>query len=384
MLQRKDITKIWELKTDFTPRWLEPDFISSSLKSFSFSHLCSAVSQIKQKGYSFEWIMTVLLSLPFISGSSIHSMLSGCVKHHIEAGKDVFYRLKNHAGINWRVVLWLFAGKFRDLVSQSSTNVTSPRCMILDDTLISKSGKQIENVSRTWDHVFQRYVFGFKLLVLGYWDGVSFLPLDFSFHREKGKNKEKPYGLTRREYKQQYKKHRDKESCSRERAEEVDRTKVSSGIKMFLRAVSMGFKVDYLLVDSWFTCDEIVKAVSGIKKRVVHLIGMYKTPKTKFTWRGGEYTYNQIRGIAGKAKRCRSLGLHYIGEEVLFRQTPAMLFFSRNGKNGKWRVFLCTDTSLSFKRMIEIYQIRWTIEVFNKEAKQLLGLGKCQSNDFDA
>ncbi len=33
---------------------------------------------------------------------------------------------------------------------------------------------------------------------------------------------------------------------------------------------------------------------------------------------------------------------------------------------------------------MEIYQIRWTIEVFNKEAKQLLGLGRCQSNDFDA
>ena len=34
--------------------------------------------------------------------------------------------------------------------------------------------------------------------------------------------------------------------------------------------------------------------------------------------------------------------------------------------------------------MIEIYQIRWTIEVFFKEGKQLLGLGRCQSNSFDA
>ena len=34
--------------------------------------------------------------------------------------------------------------------------------------------------------------------------------------------------------------------------------------------------------------------------------------------------------------------------------------------------------------MIKTYQIRWAIEVFFKEAKQSLGLGKCQSNDFDA
>jgi hypothetical protein len=34
--------------------------------------------------------------------------------------------------------------------------------------------------------------------------------------------------------------------------------------------------------------------------------------------------------------------------------------------------------------MIEIYQIRWTIEVAFKEGKQLLGVGRCQSNSFDA
>ena len=40
--------------------------------------------------------------------------------------------------------------------------------------------------------------------------------------------------------------------------------------------------------------------------------------------------------------------------------------------------------NLSFIKMIEIYQIRWSVEVFFKESKQLLGLGRCQSNDFDA
>ena len=33
--------------------------------------------------------------------------------------------------------------------------------------------------------------------------------------------------------------------------------------------------------------------------------------------------------------------------------------------------------------MIEIYNIRWSIEVFFKEVKQLLGLGKNQSTNFD-
>ena len=59
------------------------------------------------------------------------------------------------------------------------------------------------------------------------------------------------------------------------------------------------------------------------------------------------------------------------------------MFFSRQGQNGKWKIFVATDTNLSFIQVIEIYQIRWSIEVFFKEAKQLLGLGKCQSNNFD-
>ena len=34
--------------------------------------------------------------------------------------------------------------------------------------------------------------------------------------------------------------------------------------------------------------------------------------------------------------------------------------------------------------MMEIYGIRWTIEVMFREAKQYLQLGTCQSQDFDA
>ena len=43
-----------------------------------------------------------------------------------------------------------------------------------------------------------------------------------------------------------------------------------------------------------------------------------------------------------------------------------------------------SDTNLSFIKLIELYQIRWTIEVFNKEAKGVLNLGGCQSSNFNA
>jgi hypothetical protein len=60
------------------------------------------------------------------------------------------------------------------------------------------------------------------------------------------------------------------------------------------------------------------------------------------------------------------------------------LFFSRYSATSSWNLLLTTDLGLSYIRAIEIYQIRWSIEVFFKETKQYLGLGKTQSNDFDA
>ena len=48
-----------------------------------------------------------------------------------------------------------------------------------------------------------------------------------------------------------------------------------------------------------------------------------------------------------------------------------------------WKLLLTTDLSLSFVKTMELYQIRWTIEVLFKECKQYLRLGKGQNTDFD-
>ena len=115
-----------------------------------------------------------------------------------------------------------------------------------------------------------------------------------------------------------------------------------------------------------------------------HLIGMYKIASTKFLYRGQMLTYSEINRRINKHVRCRSLRYQYKRAEVTYGDTKLTLYFSRQGKKGKWKVFLTTYTNLSFIKLIELYQIRWTVEVFNKEAKGLLNLGGCQSSNFDA
>ena len=70
--------------------------------------------------------------------------------------------------------------------------------------------------------------------------------------------------------------------------------------------------VDYVLMDSWFTCEDFINAVLSVKKQTVHLTGMYKIAKSKFLYQVKMYTFSQIRNLTGKAKRCRKLGLYYI------------------------------------------------------------------------
>ena len=45
---------------------------------------------------------------------------------------------------------------------------------------------------------------------------------------------------------------------------------------------------------------------------------------------------------------------------------------------------MTTNTELTFEQAYKIYSTRWSVEVFFKECKQNLGLGKCQAQDFDA
>ena len=60
------------------------------------------------------------------------------------------------------------------------------------------------------------------------------------------------------------------------------------------------------------------------------------------------------------------------------------LSFCKTSHKGKWHGLLSTNLDLSFEQAYKIYATRWSIEVFFKESKQHLGLGKCQSQDFDA
>ncbi|PLB86086.1 hypothetical protein C0T31_07215 [Dysgonamonadaceae bacterium] len=142
----------------------------------------------------------------------------------------------------------------RKVKNQSESDRTAPRCLIIDDTDPDKTGRRIELIGKIYSHVSNTFNLGFKGLFMGYHDGKSFFSLDFSLHGEKGKNNNKPYGLTSSESKKRYSKNRDKTSKGSERVKEYFSDKITSTIQMIGLAIKKGIRFDYVLTDSWVTC----------------------------------------------------------------------------------------------------------------------------------
>jgi hypothetical protein len=150
---------------------------------------------------------------------------------------------------------------------------------------------------------------------------------------------------------------------------------------MFSRVVKRKIPVDYILIDTWFTSVGLLKKLRSIC-RSTHIIGMYKY-NSKIEVRSKVKTLAQLKKQKTKPKRCRKFNYYYHHYITEIDGLKVAVFISKRGKNGKWHTLITTDTSLKFVKAIEVYSIRLSIEVFFKEAKQLFGLGKCQSTNFD-
>ena len=65
----------------------------------------------------------------------------------------------------------------------------------------------------------------------------------------------------------------------------MDKPKTDVAAAMIKRALGY-LQIDYILMDSWFTSEGMIKCVRGYSKRPVHLIGMMKMGKAKYLYKG--------------------------------------------------------------------------------------------------
>ena len=185
-------------------------------------------------------------------------------------------------------------------------------------------------------------------------------------------------------------------------------TKPEMAGEMIRRAQRAGIDAEYLLADAWFG----TKAMIQMAERQL-LTPILRMKKSAMKYRLVEYKAGkkfcrdmdikalyqscircQWQKIAGHPYQAKGLDVelnlnkpdeveNWIKVRLLFIRGADTQEKAQVGKHD-WAVFLTTDISLAPQRLLELYAMRWAIEVYFKEAKQYLGFLQEQSNHYAA
>lgn len=378
-----NLDKIHEMHKLLSNKNRVNDDLLSLFGRFGLAQALRRLGMEKQQGISAVQLI-ISLCLFRVNGESIYSIYKNDFHSLLQTGKNCYYRMLNRATMDWRTLLMRMAVRFMAILRKEGAEETKlPSCYIVDDTTLEKTGMLMEGISRVFDHVKHKCVLGYKLLLLAFFDGRSTIPVDFSLHREKGE--EKSYGLSEEERDGQYRKKRDASNPNHKRFGELDAKKMDNALEMMRRAWKAGLRATYALCDSWYTYEKFIHGVRSIGDGSVHFLGMGKMDNRKYYVRGFRHNVFEMISRYERKEAKRDWVYNYSYFRVMGRMgdETVRIFFIRYGSNRNWNIIITTDLSMDIKKCFETYQIRWNIEVLNKESKGYLGLGKYQGRDFD-
>ncbi|WP_383065415.1 transposase, partial [Streptomyces sp. NPDC056638] len=285
--------------------------------------------------------------------------------------KDAVYRFLNQSTFNWRRFLLLLSTFTIKKVSRL-TDKSRPKVFIFDDSAYDRNrSKKVELLSRCFDHASlkMRFYKGFRMLTMGWSDGHTFMPIDFSLVSSKNAQIN---GISEQI---------DKRTCGYKRRENALQTLPEQIPDMIRRALDSGIEASYVLMDSWFTLPPLVK---NIVDQGLDVIGMVKETKQRYNVSGEMVSLKQLYRLAVPVQSKKGI-LRSIHTTMANGTSVKVVFIRNRNKKSEWLAILSTDCTLSEQDIVRIYGMRWDIEVFFKTAKSLLKLEKeFQSRSYDA
>lgn len=284
--------------------------------------------------------------------------------------KDAIYRFLNQSTFNWRRFLLLLSSFTIQKVDRL-TDKNRPKVLIVDDSAYDRNrSKKVELLARCFDHASlkMRFYKGFRMLTLGWSDGHTFMPIDFSLLSSKTAQMN---GIS---------KQIDKRTCGYQRRKDALLSAPEQIPSMIKRALDRGIHADYVLMDSWFTLPPLVKAIVD---QGLDVIGMVKETKQRYHVNGQFVSLKQLYRLADPIQTKKGI-LRSIRTTMANGTAIKVVFVQNRYKKSEWLAILSTDCTLSEQEIVRIYGMRWDIEVFFKTTKSLLKLQKeFQSRSYD-
>ncbi|MEA5021346.1 IS4 family transposase ISDha5 [bioreactor metagenome] len=341
--------------------------LSLIFSTLKLSQLLRATGIRKSYGVSSFTVFQIIFQLVF-QGRNLFRLLEGNQAESLP-GKDVVYRFLNESRYNWRRFYQLLSLKIVGRI-EKLTSAGRIRVFIIDDSVMSRQrSKKVELLARIFDHVSGRFIRGYSLLTLGWSDGYSFAPIDFTLMSStKAKNRfcEMREGL-------------DKRSIGYKRRMEALGSKPDAVVQMLEQALKAGFSADYVLMDSWFTHAPLLQRLMD---KELHVIGMVKELKQRYLFEGKLLSLRELYAKVPKNSKAKILGS--VRVQTSSGLSLKMVFVQNRNNRREWLAILTTDLGLDNAEMVRIYGMRWGIETFFKMAKSHLKLGtEFQGRSFD-
>ena len=367
------------------------NLFADTWKQLRFGSLISKAGFRKRSGTDIVDVVFLLLLWRWVDVSSISMFARKMIGVFSHAHKDVLYDTLKREDINWRVFNLQVA---KQVYEQHSLEKSRTQVLVLDDSIKTRRGKKIEAVSSHFDHVSNTHVMGQQVLTLGLATDEAFVPLDSQIFVSKKKVHTliKPYS--------------DGRSVGAKRYQEaIGQTKVEIAAGMMRRAVRAGIQADYVAADAWFGNKELMRVALSLDLTAILRM---KRNKLKYRVRIGKKIqelyakqlyqlmirkqWKKVRGMPWKAvEMIVEVDLATDkGKDAAKQYREVKLLFVRginvendvDGSRKDWALFLSTDPLIGTSTMLEAYALRWSIEVYFKEAKQHLGFLKEQTITF--
>lgn len=351
--------------------------IEKFLSSFHVGHLLRKCNASKEKGVPVMKIFRYMIGNVFNARSMYMQFRTESFSENFS--KNTYYRFLNSVKTNWLRFTTLLS---KSVVSDFMDPLTSEDrkdVFIIYDTLYEKSGfKKTDMVAKVFDHTNMKYRKGFRLLTLGWSDGNSFIPINFSLLSSRKEDNQ--LGIMDLG---------DKRTIAGKRRAMAVMKATDVMLELLDKAVNAGHKAKYVLFDTWFANP---RQIVAIKDKGLDVIAMVKkSSRITYGYDGkrlsSKQIFSQSRKRRGRSRYLLSVEIS-VGKDngADEHSIPARLVYVRNRSNRKdWIALLSTDMELSEEEIIRIYGKRWDIEVFFKTCKSYLKLNKeCQSLSYDA
>ena len=234
--------------------------------------------------------------------------------------------------------------------------------LIVDDTIIEKSGKQMDGMGFLFDHCKGKSVRCHDIVSTFYHYREMHVPLYFT-----------PY-------------------VKEEHSTGLDiwfKTKIQIALDL-LRKLLMQVSPEVVVFDAWYMSKELVDFVNGRglvwvsqakSNRLIQVDDGSWISVNVFAQGLPKQVFNRIDKVVDERR------FKWIYETTMMMKHVGMvkLVVLRQRKNSKTFTFLVSNnTALDGLQILEYYKKRWAIEVFHRDCKQHLGMGEYQVRRLDA